>query len=369
MIQLAYCNDTNKTMKMLLKKLNKRQELILNYIAEKNQVFSVSDILTYIEKEVGEVSRITVVRDLGLLTDKNFLTRKGAGRSTVYIISNRYNLLKEIDVEKYFSIPFDKREIKTKFDFGIFDILEEGVFTKEEQNHLEILHKEFIKNFSKYDSQTLINKEFERILIEFSWKSSQIEGNTYSLLSTEQLIKNNKPDENKTKEETQMILNHKDAFNESLQNKNVFTRLSRANIEYIHYLLTKGLGISKNLRKLPVGITGTNYKPLDNVHQIEEVLEAMIKLINDKKNFFEKAFLSLILLSYIQAFEDGNKRTARMTANAILLSYNSVPMSYRAVNEVEYKKASLLFYEVNNLFYFKDIFLKQFEFAVENYFK
>ena len=266
-------------------------------------------------------------------------------------------------------IPSDEREIKTSFDFGIFDILKENVFSENEEKKLAQLHNDFLKNFSQYNSQTLINKEFERILIEFSWKSSQIEGNTYSLLSTEQLIKDNKPDERKTKEETQMILNHKDAFNESLQNKGVFTQLSRMNIKHIHYLLTKELGISKNLRKSLVGITGTNYKPLDNIHQIEEVLEMMIKLINGKKNFFEKAFLSLILLSYIQAFEDGNKRTARMVANAILLSHNSIPMSYRAVNEVEYKKASLLFYEINNLSYFKDIFLKQFEFAVKNYFK
>lgn len=350
-----------------MKSLNKRQIYIEEYIKDKKEI-QIRDILAYIKNDF-DVDRRTVIRDMDLLLKLGYVFKQGAGRGVSYSISNRYNLLKEVDVEKYFSIPFDKREVKTSFDSGIFKLLKEDIFTKEEQNHLEILHKKFIKNFSKYDSQTLINKEFERILIEFSWKSSQIEGNTYSLLSTEQLIKNNKPDKNKTKEETQMILNHKDAFNESLQNKDILARLSRANIEHIHYLLTKDLGISRNLRKLPVGITGTNYKPLDNIYQIEEALKMMIKLINSKENFFEKAFLSLILLSYIQAFEDGNKRTARMAANAILLSYNSIPMSYRAVNEVEYKKASLLFYEINNLSYFKDIFLKQFEFAVENYFK
>ena len=94
----------------------------------------------------------------------------------------------------------------------------------------------------------------------------------------------------------------------------------------------------------------------------------MIKLINDKENFFEKAFLSLILLSYIQAFEDGNKRTARMVSNAILLAHNSIPLSYRIVDVKEYKKASLLFYEINSIFYFKQIFIEQFEDAVSNYF-
>lgn len=349
-----------------MKSLNKRQKYIEEYIKDKEEV-QIWDILAHIKSDFS-VDRRTVIRDMDLLSKLGYVSKQGAGRGASYTISNRYNLLREIDIKKYFSIPFDEREVKTSFDFDIFDILKESVFSEDEENKLAQLHNNFVKNFAQYDSQTLINKEFERILIEFSWKSSQIEGNTYSLLSTEQLIKDNRPDKRKTKEETQMILNHKDAFNESLQSKDVFTRLSRANIEHIHYLLTKGLGISKNLRKSPVGITGTNYKPLDNMHQIEEVLGTMIKLINGKENFFEKAFLSLILLSYIQAFEDGNKRTARMVANAILLSYNSIPMSYRAVNEVEYKKASLLFYEINNLSYFKDIFLKQFEFAVKNYF-
>lgn len=351
----------------LMNILSKRQKIVLEYI-EKNKRSSVGEIYDFIKNKF-EVDQRTISRDIKFILDKKLISKQGAGRGASYSISNRYNLVKETDVEKYFSVPFDEREVKTNFDFDIFDILKESVFSEDEEKKLAQLHNDFVKNFSRYDSQTLINKEFERILIEFSWKSSQIEGNTYSLLATEQLIKDNKPDEKKTKEETQMILNHKDAFNESLQNKNVFERLSRANIEHIHYLLTKDLNISKNLRKSPVGITGTNYKPLDNIHQIEEALEMMIKLINGKENFFEKAFLSLILLSYIQAFEDGNKRTARMAANAILLSYNSVPMSYRAVNEVEYKKASLLFYEINNLSYFKNIFLKQFEFAVNNYFK
>jgi Fic family protein len=350
-----------------MKSLNKRQEYIKEYIENKKKS-QIKDILEYVKNNF-DVDRRTIIRDINLLLKLGFVIKEGAGRSISYSISERYYLLKEIDVEKYFSIPFDQRESKETFDFNIFNILKEKVFSKDEEEKLLQLHNNFIKNFSKYSSQTLINKEFERILIEFSWKSSQIEGNTYSLLSTEQLIKNNQPDIQKTKEETQMILNHKDAFNEVLQNRNIFTKLTRANIEHIHHILTKDLGISKNIRKLPVRITGTNYKPLDNIYQIEESLEMMIELINNKENFFEKSFLSLILISYIQAFEDGNKRTARMVANAILLSYNSIPMSYRVVNEIEYKKASLLFYEINNLSYFKDIFLKQFEFAVNNYFK
>ena len=94
-----------------------------------------------------------------------------------------------------------------------------------------------------------------------------------------------------------------------------------------------------------------------------------MELINHKNSFFEKSFLSLLLISYIQAFEDGNKRTARMFSNAILMAHNSIPLSYRIVDVVEYKKASILFYEINNISYFKKIFIEQITDAVNNYFR
>jgi Fic family protein len=247
--------------------------------------------------------------------------------------------------------------------------LNNDIFTKKEKERLQKLQRKFINNFSKYKSQTIINKEFERIMIEFSWKSSVIEGNTYSLLGTEALIKNNVVGEGKTADETQMILNHKDAFNEAIQNKQRFVELRLADIEYIHSVLTKKLRISKNIRKEGVGITGTKYRPLDNELQIKEATQKMVGLINKKESFFEKAFLVSILIAYIQIFEDGNKRISRMISNAILLAHNSIPLSYRIVDVEEYKKAVILFYEINNISYFKQIFINQFDDAVNNYFK
>lgn len=133
-------------------------------------------------------------------------------------------------------------------------------------------------------------------------------------------------------------------------------------------MLTKKLNISKNIRNLPVGISGSKYKPLDNSYQIKEALQKTTGLINRKEAFYEKSFLALILLSYIQAFEDGNKRTARMFSNAVLLAFSSIPLSYRIVDVTEYKKASLLLYEINNISYLKKIFIEQFEDAVKHYF-
>jgi Fic family protein len=332
---------------------------IIDLIKTENEV-SNSEILSFLQHKIN---RRSLQRDLQELTEKNLISSKGAGRGRVYFLSRTYSIFENINTES-----FEKRKVQEAFNFEIFEILSQEVFTKGEKEKLENLHKEFVKNFSSYNSQTLINKEFERIMIEFSWKSSVIEGNTYSLLNTEALIKENIKDETKTDEETQMILNHKDAFNESIQNRDKFLQLEYRDIEYIHSVLTKKLSIARNIRTSRVGITGTKYKPLDNEFQIKEALEKMVDLINKKTLFFEKSFLSLILLSYIQAFEDGNKRTARMFSNAILLSENSIPLSYRIVDAIEYKKASILFYEINNISYFKKIFIDQFEDAVKNYF-
>jgi len=345
--------------------MNERQKQILEF-AKKNNSFKNKDLFIFFN---NKYSRETITRDLSFLGEQGFLEKSGAGAYVVYSLAENYRILENVDIKEYFKTPYLKREIKESFNFEIFTILENDIFTVEEKEKLENLQKEFIKNFSKYDSQTLINKEFERIMIEFSWKSSVIEGNTYSLLGTEALIKNNIIGEGKTKEETQMILNHKDAFNEAIQNRERFIKLQSADVEYIHSVLTKKLEIAKNIRKSGVGIIGTKYRPLDNEPQIKEALQNMVALINKKESFFEKALLVSILIAYIQIFEDGNKRTSRMISNAILLAHNSIPLSYRIVDVEEYKKAVILFYEINNLSYFKQIFIDQFEDAVNNYFK
>ena len=108
--------------------------------------------------------------------------------------------------------------------------------------------------------------------------------------------------------------------------------------------------------------------PLDNEYQIREALQAMYMLVNQKDDIFEKALLTLLLISYIQVFADGNKRTARIVSNVVLIDHQYCPISFRTINSIEYKKAMLLFYEQNNISAFKDIFINQFEFAIQTYF-
>ncbi len=165
-----------------------------------------------------------------------------------------------------------------------------------------------------------------------------------------------------------MILNHKDAIDYILENKDKFKKVNLFEIEKIHQLLTKGLGINYGIRNNPVRIIGTRYLPPSNRSQIVESINLIIDKINKTKDSFSKALLSILMISYLQPFEDGNKRTSRILGNAILLANDICPLSYRSVNESDYKKGMILFYEQNYVKYFKELFVEQFKFAVDNYF-
>ena len=190
----------------------------------------------------------------------------------------------------------------------------------------------------------------------------------YSLLETERLLKEKETAKGKNKDEATMLLNHKEAIDFIVENPDYLDPIEIRRIEDIHSILSKELAVDRNIRKRRVGISGTNYKPLDNEYQIREALLQMSKLVNATKNVFEKALLVLVLLSYKRAFNDGNKRTARIVSNACLINSKYCPISFRTIDSIEYKKAMLIFYEQNNLCAFKNIFISQFEFAVKTYF-
>ncbi len=347
---------------------NQRQQSILEYLSDQKQARSVSDIEEYLVGQDQDASRPTLVRDLNGLVEAQLLIRIGEGRGVVYNLSPGYRLMRPIDIDTYFESDQDHREGQNRFQFELLDLISQvTLFTLDEVVFLEKHHQLYLDYITTIPEKTLQKRELERIMIEFSWKSSQIEGNTYSLLDTEALIKNHQIAEGKTQEETQMILNHKEAFTFIWEEKHQFQQISLAQIEYVHRLLVQDLNISSELRKHPVGIIGTNYRPLDNVFQVQEAIDTMIALINQKNSFFEKSFIALIFLSYIQAFQDGNKRTSRLISNAVLMAHGTLPMSYRAVNESEYKKAIIVFYEQGNISPMKDIFLSQYAFAVEQF--
>ena len=294
---------------------------------------------------------------------------EGKARATRYRLSDQAHLLMPLDLETYFADDVDQRHVQTSFNFRLIreQLPAVRLFTEEEDAHLQELQAAFRQNVSDM-TMNEYRKEMERLGIDLSWKSSQIEGNTYSLLETERLLRERKTANGKSKEEAVMLLNHKDALRFVLDNPDYLQKLTVSHIEDIHQLLTKELSVDRGLRHRRVGITGTNYHPLNNEFQIREAMHDTCELINSKENIFEKALLALLLLSYIQPFSDGNKRTARITGNAMLIANGYCPLSFRTVDAVDYKKAMLVFYEQNNLHAFKRIFIDQFEFAVGEYF-
>lgn len=297
------------------------------------------------------------------------IVAEGKARATRYRLSPQAQLLMPLNLDTYFALEVDERQVQSSYNFELINglLAETRLFSDKEQSHLDALQEEFRQHVSELTDNEY-RKEMERLGIDLSWKSSQIEGNTYTLLETERLLRESKTAEGKTREEAVMLLNHKDALSFVLDNPDYLKELTVSHIEDIHQLLTKDLSIDKGLRRHRVGITGTNYHPLDNEFQIREAMREACELINSKSNIFEKALLTLVLLSYIQPFSDGNKRTARITSNAILIANDYCPLSFRSVDSIDYKKAMLIFYEQNNLYAFKQIFMEQFEFAVKEYF-
>ena len=131
--------------------------------------------------------------------------------------------------------------------------------------------------------------------------------------------------------------------------------------------MVKDLNISSEPRAGRIGITGSNYLPLDMSTQIVEAIEGLCARIDTLETPYDKALLALVGLSYIQTFEDGNKRIARFITNAILLAYGYAPLSYRSVDEEYYREAMLVFYETQSVVAVKEIFIGQYFFSVKNY--
>jgi len=312
------------------------------------------------------ISKITLIRDINTLIKAGLILAKGKGRSTSYCISNTNPLLEFVDIDSYFSKEVDNRNARNNFNVNVFDNLT-NLFTNEEKAIWLKSSEEFKKRITHLD-KSIYKRELERFIIEFSWKSAQIEGNTYDLLETETLLTQNIEAKGHSKEEAIMLINHKKAFSIILENKASFVNLNFSDIVQLHEALTKKL-VTSGIRKYPVRITGTYYTPPSLSADLEYYLRKTIKLINRTSFPPQKAIIASVVIAYIQPFSDGNKRTARTLSNAILLAHDFFPLSYRNVDVNEYRKALILFYEQNNLYHFKKMFFEQLEFALNNYFR
>src|SRR3989344_253482 len=342
----------------------KHQKILELFLRHK--LLSSSEVHSYLFKDGEEISLVTVKRELSRMAISGLLTASGRGRSRAYTISVLGRVLSNVDASIYNAIEPDKRYGLANFNFDLLSAFPSEIFTSAELAALEQATNEYRKRTADLPP-AIQKKELERLIIELSWKSSKIEGNTYTLLDTEKLILEHKEAVGHDKNEARMILNHKEAFTFVHNHSREFRTLTRKNLEELHKILVLNMSVAFGLRSKAVGVTGSKYRPLDNQYQIGEAIEALSTAMDRMTTPYGKALLALLGIGYIQPFEDGNKRTSRLMANALLMAHDCAPLSYRSVDENEYREAMLVFYEINSIMSFKKIFINQYDFAAKNY--
>ena len=211
---------------------------------------------------------------------------------------------------------------------------------------------------------TYARQIFNRLLIDLSWNSSRLEGNTYSLLETERLLAFGEATEGKDRKEAQMILNHKAAIEfivESIDDIGI----NRYTILNLHALLSSDLlpdpRSSGRLRIISVGIGKSVYHPLEVPQLIEECFNQILDTAKAISDPLEQAFFLMVHLPYLQPFEDVNKRVSRLAANMPLIKVNLCPLSFVEVPEVTYINGLLAIYELNQIELFRDVFIWAYE--------
>ena len=176
-----------------------------------------------------------------------------ASPSTVYSTSVPGRVFFNIDAKNYCAQEPDVRYGLDHYNFDLLRDLLADILGTSELIVLENATQEYKKRIANV-SATMQKKELERLVIELSWKSSKIEGNTYTLLDTEKLLLENKAAPGHAQGEAQMIINHKNAFALAHEERNKFKTMTRANLERLHGVLTTGLDVKIGLRGTPVGV-------------------------------------------------------------------------------------------------------------------
>ena len=209
-----------------------------------------------------------------------------------------------------------------------------------------------------------------RLLIDLSWASSQLEGNTYSRLDTRELIEHGKAARGKAAIETQMILNHKTAIELLVENIEV-AQYNRYTLMNLHSALAENLlpnpADEGRIRQHAVDIGKSVYRPLSVPQQIEDALQVLLGKANQIEDPFEQSFFMMVHLPYLQPFADINKRTSRLAANLPLFRANLCPLTFLDVPEQAYSRATLGVYEMTRVELLRDLYVWAYERSTQEY--
>jgi hypothetical protein len=326
------------------------------------------------------ISRRTLIRRLGEMIERGLVVKSGVSRAARYrlagtpsrplrpsrpIESDLFLPLSKAgaDVMRLVTRPMNARK-PVGYDRGFLD-----AYRPNRTNYLSAAEKVKLRELGKTNGAeqpagTYAKQILSRLLIDLSWNSSRLEGNTYSLLDTQRLIELGEAAEGKAPTEAQMILNHKAAI-EFLVEAVDEVGFNRHTILNLHALLADNLlgdpTAPGRLRRESVGIGQSVYHPLEVPQLVEECFDQLLATAAAIRDAFEQAFFIMVQLPYLQPFLDVNKRVSRLAANIPLIKANLAPLSFVAVPSAVYTQGLLGVYELNRIDLIKDVFLWAYE--------
>ncbi len=346
-----------------------------------------------ISNALGNVfNRRTLQRRLALLVDKNQLVLEGSGRATRYKvaqpiiveigIAHEKDSALSISAETYVPISDEGEQIKQAVRLPVHKRkpigYDRGFVAAYQPNQTFYLPEHVRQHLreiggaqtNELPAGTYALQIYSRLLIDLTWNSSRLEGNTYSLLETERLLAAGEAAEGKGAFETQMILNHKAAI-ELLVNSASDVGFNSYTLCNLHALLSDNLlpdpAACGRLREQSVGIGGSVFHPLEGGPLIRECFGEVLQKADKIKDPFEQAFFAMAHLPYLQPFDDVNKRTSRLAANIPLIRENLSPLSFVDVPEQAYIDGLLGVYELNQTALLCDVFVWAYERSCARY--
>ena len=353
---------------LILTLLQEESEINLSRIAEKAKLSTASS-----------ADRRAIQRALSSLINKNSIEAVGKARARVYLLKGHtfknetandpFLFQGSAKLLDYLAKPIQKRKIANYDQDFLKSYQPNHTFYLDAPLREELHHIGSAETMTR-PAGTYARHILNRLFIDLSWNSSRLEGNTYSLLETKRLLDLGENAAGKDATETQMILNHKEAIEYIVESANE-KKISAHEIYSIHALLSENLlgdsSASGRLRSIAVGISGTTYTPLDNPHILKDSFNLFIKKMNLIKDPFEQSFFALAQLSYLQAFEDVNKRTARLAANIPLIKKNLKPLSFVDVNQKDYVLALLGIYEKHDISLLRELYVWAYKISAQRY--
>jgi Fic family protein len=340
---------------------NAQNNILLEMIQSLEQGANIENLLA----NNSNFSKRTLQRRLNELVKAGNLERQGTGRSSRYVVvAPKQSTILQLSPTATRLRNGIRKPIHQRPPVGYSRAFLDQ-YQPNQSFYLPAPVRQELHKIGKISDQimpagTYARQIVNRLLIDLSWNSSRLEGNTYSLLETENLLKFGTSADGKSLFETQMLLNHKAAI-ELLVEQAGEIGFNRYTILSLHAELSNNLlpdpAAMGRLRHIEVKIGGSVFYPLAVPQLIEECFDQILKTATQIQDPFEQAFFSMVHLPYLQPFEDVNKRVSRLAANIPLIQQNLCPISFIDVAEQDYVEAILSIYELNQIEFLREVFV------------